>query len=237
MSAGTLVAIGAHEIVLSDHGILSPLDVQVRKPDELGEMSSGLTMDQAMYSLQAQAFSLFESNLLELKVRSGGQITLKTAMEIAARLTTGLLEPIYAQIDPMRLGEDSRSMKIAEEYGRRLDDTARNLKIGALDRLVAGYPSHIFAIDETEARGLFERVRAPTEEESALLDTVPSRTPATDGPRFAFLPSQKEEDDHAQDTELVRSQTEGGREDSEASPSEAEGALSSFPNRKRKSRK
>ena len=37
-SAGTLVATGAHELVISDHGELGPLDVQMSKKDELWEV-------------------------------------------------------------------------------------------------------------------------------------------------------------------------------------------------------
>lgn len=234
MSAGTLVAVGASEIVLTNHGILSPLDVQVRKPDEIGEMSSGLTMDQAMFSLQAQAFSLFESNLLELKLRSGGQITLKTAMEIAAKLTTGLLEPIYAQIDPVRLGEDSRMMKIAEQYGDRLNARAQNLKEHALARLLTAYPSHGFVIDFKEARELFLRVRQPREAEIRFLELVPARRPSTDGPRFAFLSHAEEAHDVAiqRYRHAVRDPEKRSGEDSPSDADEAGGSLSSFPDRK-----
>src|SRR5215210_636420 len=41
-SAGTLIAIGGSEIVMSDHGQLGPLDVQIEKPDELFKSGSGL---------------------------------------------------------------------------------------------------------------------------------------------------------------------------------------------------
>ena len=47
-SAGTLVALGAHEIVITDHGELGPLDVQMSKEDELGATRSGLTVLSAL---------------------------------------------------------------------------------------------------------------------------------------------------------------------------------------------
>ena len=43
-SAGTLVALGAHELIFSDKGELGPLDVQMSKEDELGATRSGLTV-------------------------------------------------------------------------------------------------------------------------------------------------------------------------------------------------
>ncbi len=66
-SAGTLLAIGAHELVLCERCVLGPLDVQIRKEDELGETSSGLTLSQAMSALQDQAILSFESTLLRIK--------------------------------------------------------------------------------------------------------------------------------------------------------------------------
>ena len=116
-SAGTLLVIGAHDLILSDHGTLGPLDVQIRKADELGEMTSGLTAMEALSTLRSESFSMFEANLLDLKAHSAGMITLKTAMDIAQKLTVGLFEPMYAQLDPIRLGEDGRLVKIALEYG------------------------------------------------------------------------------------------------------------------------
>ncbi len=46
-SGGTLLVIGAHNLIITDHGTLGPLDVQIRKADELGEMTSGLTAMEA----------------------------------------------------------------------------------------------------------------------------------------------------------------------------------------------
>jgi len=172
-SAGTLLAVGADELIIPDHGQLGPLDVQLAKPDELGEMSSGLTLWIALNSLQEKAFALWEHFFLTIKQRSGGQITSKSASEIAASITGSLFTPIYAQVEPSRLGEVDRAVRISSEYGDRI---ARNLKEGALERLVADYPSHEFVIDREEARDLFERVREPTEDELALADEI-SRLP------------------------------------------------------------
>jgi hypothetical protein len=169
-SAGTLVAIGAHEIALADRGELGPLDVQLRKPDDLLERMSGLDVNEALTSMQTKAFEAFERYLLDLNFRSGGSISLKTAMQIATELTVGLFEPIYGQIDPLRMGEIAREIKIADEYGRRLNKIAKNLKDGALERLVASYPSHTFVIDQNEAKDLFQHVRELTPSENALLN-------------------------------------------------------------------
>lgn len=168
-SAGTLIAIGANELVVPDAGELGPLDVQLAKPDELGEVSSGLTITNALTTLQPQAFALWEHFFLELKVRSNGQITTKSSSEIAAEIVGHLFAPIYAQIDPQRLGEIDRAVRISVEYGQRLD---RNLKPDALARLVSDYPSHEFVIDREEAAELFQSVRQPTNDELLLAREV-----------------------------------------------------------------
>lgn len=167
-SAGTLLALGADEIVMTDEAQLGPLDVQLNKPDELGDVSSGLTPVQALTFLQSQTFRLFEDHFLKLRFRSGMQITTKTAADIATRLTTGLFQPIYEQLDPLRLGENQRAMMIAYDYGERL--VRKNAKPGTLDKLIAGYPSHSFVIDREEAGSLFRLVREPNPEEHKLLE-------------------------------------------------------------------
>jgi ClpP class serine protease len=50
-SAGTLITIGAHELVMTDGGELGPLDIQMSKKDELWESQSGLTVAAALNAL------------------------------------------------------------------------------------------------------------------------------------------------------------------------------------------
>lgn len=163
-SAGTLVCIGAYDLVIGDLGELGPLDVQLAKPDELALIASGLNIDSAFRSLQTVAFQMFESFLLDTLNKSRGRITTKTASEIAANMTVGLLSPVFQQMDPHKVGEDFRSTLIAEQYALRLDAHAgaQNLihdeETDAVDALVRGYPSHGFVIDRTEAQLLFHRV-------------------------------------------------------------------------------
>ena len=190
-SAGALLAIGAHEILMSDEGELGPLDVQVRKPDELWEKSSGLTDVQALETLRNSAFQAFEQNLLTLKWKSG--ITMKTCLDVATQLTIGLFNPIYNQIDPMRLGENSRAMRIGEEYGERLNQFAKNLKGKALQKLLATYPSHSFVIDRRETKQLFQNVREPQGKETELVGLLGplARDPQEEPGLIMFLSQQK----------------------------------------------
>lgn len=75
-SAGTLLVVGAHEIVMTPHAELGPLDVQIGKKDELFEMDSGLTVLDALTELEEKAFELFEKAMMRIKIRSGGTVTL-----------------------------------------------------------------------------------------------------------------------------------------------------------------
>jgi len=166
-SAGTLIAIGAKSIVLGQHGELGPLDVQLHKEDQLFAQSSGLTPNQALERLREEALSEFEHFMLSVHARSGHQISTRLAASIGIRMVVGLLGPIYEQIDPMRIGETQRALEIARAYGQRLD-MSKNLKHGALDKLIEGYPSHDFAIDFDEAKGLFNRLKQADEVQTQI---------------------------------------------------------------------
>ena len=165
-SAGTLLAIGADEIVMSDTAELGPLDIQLQKPEELGELMSGLTSTQALNTLQDAAFETFETTFLRLRFRSQLAISTRTAAEVAVKLAVGLFDPIYAHFDPMRLGEHERSNQIALAYGDRIK--TGNVKDDTIRQLIAEYPSHGFVIDRDEAQKLFHSVRAPEEAEVRL---------------------------------------------------------------------
>ena len=173
VSAGTLLALAAHEIVMTDVGTLGPLDVQLAKEDELFESTSGLTARQAMVTLTSHATLTFDEFLLALKVKSGGRITLRTAMESAVDLTARMYAPLFGQIDPLRLADNQRSLAMVSNYGERLADHSENLRPGALGELVSGYTSHRFEIDRKEAaERLFLKVRDPSEAEEELLSVL-----------------------------------------------------------------
>ena len=188
-SAGTLCVLGANEIVMSDQGELGPLDVQLYKKDEIAEVHSGLVIGEALQTLQQQAFSMFEQYFLEIERRSGGTVTFKTATETAAKMVTGLFQPIYSQIDPAQIGDVGRSMTIAKDYGKRLLIKSQNFTLDSLDLLVESYPAHGFVIDRREAEGLFQHVRIPEEDEVLLARMLAplSRVPQTGLQLVEFL--------------------------------------------------
>lgn len=159
-SAGTLICIGANELIISDRGELGPLDIQVQKPDEMLQLASGLDIIRGLAYLRDESLTTFRGYLID--INDGGGLSTSIASEIASKLTIGMYNPIFAQIDPLRLGEMQAALTVAVEYGTRLNDRTHNLKQNALQKLSMQYPSHSFVIDRKEVRQLFERVRAPS---------------------------------------------------------------------------
>ncbi|MGB8097085.1 MAG: hypothetical protein WCF17_08015, partial [Terracidiphilus sp.] len=132
-SAGTLITTGANELVVTDAGELGPLDIQMSKKDELWESQSGLTVMAALDALKEKAFSTFEHSFLEIKKRSLNTVTFKTAAEIAVKLSAGLFDPIFQQVDPMHVGEASRAQAIAKHYSMRLAYYGKNISDSSLE--------------------------------------------------------------------------------------------------------
>lgn len=197
-SAGTLVAIGADEVIVADRGELGPLDIQLSKPDELLEQSSGLDIPQALDFLKAQTKATLSDLLWEIRVNR--RLSTKVASELASKMTSSMFHPIYAQIDPIKLGETSRANAIGFEYGKRLNQVAKNLKTNALVKLITSYPSHAFVIDRKEASDLFHRVRCPDEQELLWLDVVYSMGNRihNQAPMVRNINSIEVEDEHPQ---------------------------------------
>lgn len=128
--------------------------VQVSEKDELARFGSGLETVTALNSLAETAFASFENYLVTTVQRSGGQISTKTAAELATNLTVGLVAPISGQIDPIRLGREQRAMEIASAYAERL-----KVPPPAIARLTTDYPDHGFVIDLIEAREFLNHAR------------------------------------------------------------------------------
>lgn len=160
-SAGTLIAVGADEIVMSEFGQFGPLDVQLADKNELFGQTPALDVSQSLATISESAFNFFTDHFFKLGPGQG--VSTKTAVDIAKTLTLGVVEPIASQIDPLLLGRVDRSMRIAEAYGTRLNPNFKCIK-----KLIGEYPSHEFVIDYSEAKTLFPLVREPDAKETEL---------------------------------------------------------------------
>ena len=201
-SAGTLLCIGAHDIIMGDDGELGPLDVQLSKTDELGEYDSGLVVQSAIESLYNTGFTMFEQYFMSIKAKSSGRITFKTATDIASNMVVKMLTPIYSQIDPQRIGETARSMSVGMDYGRRLNSVSRNLQSQrALSGLVSSYCSHGFVIDRKEASDIFHRVSAPGADLAEIAEALDdwALVPMDNDALFLYLSNELPADEESAD--------------------------------------
>lgn len=183
-SAGTLICIGAHSLVMANRSELGPLDIQLKKQDELFQQRSGLDILRGVTYLREEALSTFRSFLLNINAGSG--LSTKVASEISSTLVIGLYQPLFEQVDPVKLGEMSAALQIAKHYGERLDEKSASLFSGALNNLIMEYPTHGFVIDRSEARQLFKRVEPPTEHEELLCCFLEETLPDPESPPIVF---------------------------------------------------
>ena len=165
--AGMLLALAAHELVMSDFGELGPLDLAAQHPVTPGRGESGLALIHGLQALREEAETSFEQYLTRFRSRRSLAMTTRAAIEQASALSVGLMSQVFSQIDPLQVAEVERARRTATLYTERLG--AAHLKEGALDRLLTGYPSHDFVIDREEAGDLLRTVRAPTADEGLFL--------------------------------------------------------------------
>ena len=173
--------------------------------------------------------------MVSVRRDTGGQISTRTAADLATRMVTGLLEPIYRQIDPIKIGENTRAMNITRGYGSRLNIHSRNLRSPqSLEYLVSSYPDHSFVIDRKEAEAHFIRVAEPNDAFRSLADAMgeDSVIPMNrDGlPLIRFLSKEYEDAPQSEDKDAsvrpkagnrTRTRSQGPRPNGSAAPNPA----------------
>ena len=183
-SAGTLIAVGAHDLVIGDEGQLGPLDVQ------MGYGGSGLNVSDSLMALNDKALDAFEG-FYERLIDDYQDLQFHTAMSVATELTVQLYTPVFAQVDPMYVGETHRAMLVAHYYGMRLLSVGQNIDEEGLHQLVWDYVSHEFVINRAEASTLFSAVYPPRDLEvklaSELGDLAQVEIADEDNVSFDFL--------------------------------------------------
>lgn len=168
-SAGTLLALGAHEIVFMPYGELGPLDIQVTKIDRFEQVQSGLIITESLDTLELRAKSVFMEIARDLMAANPGLISFASASSVAVEAMKAIYGPVLKRIDPEEIGARSRAMRIAQDYGERLASVSRNLKENTLQLLAEKYSSHSFVIDAQEALELFNNVRQANDAERSLV--------------------------------------------------------------------
>lgn len=168
-SAGTLIAVGARELAFTPYGELGPLDIQLTKVDKFDQAQSGLTIQDALNTLEDRAKETFYNIVQDYMSANRGMLSFPAASKAAGEFVSSLYAPILGRIDPEEVGARARSMRIADDYGKRLEAKWQNLKPGTLKKLAETYSSHSFVIDQREAEGLFKVVRDASDAEKALV--------------------------------------------------------------------
>ena len=156
-SAGTLLAIGADEVLVSDHGELGPLDVQLpsEDKDEYRRDSSAI-LSSSLEAIKEGSYKMFSYGVTELYNFYSG-LPLSTRSSIASNMACDIFRAIAAKIDPVELGRMHRHLNVCRQYGLRLADQGGGVTPEDVDRLVYGYPDHEFVIDSEEAPEIFKK--------------------------------------------------------------------------------
>lgn len=169
-SAATLMALGADSIYMGEFADLGPIDVQMSDPVKRGSKRiSPLDEFKSAEYLRDYAVELLDSFMLLMLRRSG--MSVKDALHDAITFTTGIMRPLYEQINPLDIGEHMRSLAIGEDYANRLLSRTGNPRQKEIVKaLISKYPSHSFVIDALEARqiGLPVKPLDPAQEDLFL---------------------------------------------------------------------
>ena len=163
-SAGTLLCLGANKLIMDEFAEFGPLDVQIPSRGHVNSFRSGAQNMSTFKSLSKEVQNLYLDLVEEITKSKKNDISEESAKEIAIDLTIGIMQPIYAQIDPHELGSDLRDLSIAVHYGQRLANLSENFSEETIIQLVEGYPNHSFVINFAETYKLFKNVEFGTDD-------------------------------------------------------------------------
>lgn len=155
MSAATLLSLGAREIHMGPDAQVGPLDVQLHDR-EREEWGSALDEVQALDQITGAAIAQADQAMFFLLQRSGKKLEtlIPHALDFAAKLQA----PMVDKIDAIHYSQQSRTLKVAEDYAERLlqQHTSAAKAQSIAQRLVHEYPEHGFVIDKLEASEFLE---------------------------------------------------------------------------------
>jgi hypothetical protein len=168
-SAGTLIALGADEIVMTPLAELGPIDPSRTHP--LLPRREGATEAEPI-SVQDMRHAM---RFIREAATGDGNEAMPYTPEAMAQIFTALFEKIH----PLAIGAIEQSYALskligAQALGTHMDAQADGPKIKAIvDRLCDEYKSHLYQINRKEARAIgLKAVDATPDEEKALLDLL-----------------------------------------------------------------
>ncbi len=150
-SAATLLCLAGQKIFLGELAELGPLDVQLTDEFERGKRPfSPLDEFKSMEFLREYATEFLDYFTFVLTERG---LSVKQALHESIPAVASMTAPLFAHIDPSKVGSYRRNLAEGEEYARRLLlQTGNPYTEELVQRLVWKYPVHDFVIDYAEAK-------------------------------------------------------------------------------------
>jgi len=153
-SAGTLMCLGADQILLTELSELGPLDTQIFEQQEGGQSgyTSALNGFKALEQVQLHTIETLDIATKLILARS--RMKISEAIHLAAEFSGQTSGTLYSKLNPYKIGEYARALEIGEQYGitllNRYRGWAREKAEKTVKTLVKQYPSHGFIIDLEE---------------------------------------------------------------------------------------
>lgn len=157
-SAGTLICLIADKLLMTELSELGPLDTQIRESQDgdTPEYNSALNGFKALEQVQQHTIETLDIVAKLVLARSGMKIS--EAIHLATEFAGHTSGTLYAQLNPIKIGEYARALEIGEAYGKIVLTRYKNWSDSkaeiVIKKLVYQYPSHGFVIDCEELQKL-----------------------------------------------------------------------------------
>lgn len=174
-SAATLFPMAADEIIMGEFAEFGPLDPQIPEKQGTGmRYSSALNPFKSLEQLQR--FSIETIIPTAVVLVQTAKLPVEDAIQQSLLFACNLSSPLYTKLDIEKLGEYSRALEVAKQYGERLlkrySQKTPEQRSDLLNQLVHNYPSHDYIIDYEEMKDLGLPVRLPVANESQAFEEV-----------------------------------------------------------------
>lgn len=159
-SAGTLICLGADNLLLTSLSELGPLDTQIRESDR-HKFKSALNEFKALERIQLHSLETLDITSQTLMgIAQSVELPLKItdAIYMSIKHTGNTSGSLYNKLDPYRIGECARALEVGVKYGTKILTKFMGWKnevaLEIIKKLVYGYPSHGYVIDIEELNAL-----------------------------------------------------------------------------------
>lgn len=175
-SAATLLCLGADSIVVDKLAHLGPLDAQIYESQKGGKFAFTSALNPFKTLEQLQKFALETLDLAAKMITGRSSLSVDESLKHAIDFSQSTTRPLFAQLDPEKLGQYSRALAIGTEYAdrllRRFSQWDDNKREAVIEQLVHGYPSHDYIIDFHELAEMGFDVNLFTGPESQAIQGV-----------------------------------------------------------------